>query len=150
MIAWVALPGGPSTSALGIKVKTSFRVALIVGFSSLVGLIIGCLGVGWFMGGMLDQSVLSSAEAQLTQDSIQLEKLSHGDLSGSTRVLQEKIDINLVEVSYFLTHDYKLAEGMPQTLERIRSVRASMGYVPANSAVRERADSVLSNRAETR
>ena len=126
------------------------RIVLLTVATLFVGILVGVCTASWYLGRILDSSLLSSIEAHLALNGLALDKLSNGDVAGATSMLQSNIDAGLGSMSIMLDDGAKIDTGMRKTLVRIGAARKRQGYVPTDPEIQRISDKLMELHSEVK
>jgi len=120
------------------------RTAVVAAVASTVGLTVGVLATAWFMSRFLTSAQASSAVATLAVDGLALQNIHDGDSDAATRLLQARLDAELMTVGSEVKDGYSLTPQAKKAISRIKRFRDSSGYEPSDPDVRSAIREALS------
>jgi len=120
------------------------RTAVVAAVASTVGLTVGVLASAWFMSRFLTSAQASSAVATLAVDGLALQNIHDGDSDAATRLLQARLDAELMTVGSEVKDGYSLTPQAKKAISRIKRFRDSSGYEPSDPDVRSAIREALS------
>jgi len=120
------------------------RPAVVAAVASTVGLTVGVLATAWFMSRFLTSAQASSAVATLAVDGLALQNIHDGDSDAATRLLQARLDAELMTVGSEVKDGYSLTPQAKKAISRIKRFRDSSGYEPSDPDVRSAIREALS------
>ena len=120
------------------------RTAVVAAVASTVGLTVGVLATAWFMSRFLTSAQASSAVATLAVDGLALQNIHDGDSDAATRLLQARLDAELMTVGSEVKDGYSLTPQAKKAISRIKRFRDSSGYEPSDPDVRRAIREALS------
>ncbi len=120
------------------------RTAVVAAVASTVGLTVGVLATAWFMSRFLTSAQASSAVATLAVDGLALQNIRDGDSDAATRLLQARLDAELMTVGSEVKDGYSLTPQAKKAISRIKRFRDSSGYEPSDPDVRSAIREALS------
>jgi hypothetical protein len=88
------------------------------------------------MSDFLNYAQATSAVATLVSDGAALQKIHSGDADAATQLLQIRLDGELITIGSEVRDGYRLTPQAKEALSRLKALRESSGYAPADPAVR--------------
>ena len=96
------------------------------------------------MSRVLTSAQASSAVATLAVDGLALQNIHDGDSDAATRLLQARLDAELMTVGSEVKDGYSLTPQAKKAISRIKRFRDSSGYEPSDPDVRSAIREALS------
>ena len=120
-----------------------FRTVAIAAMSGIAGLIIGAVAAAWFTSFFFGHGMITGSLATLVVEGAALEKMHAGDIDGASLILDRSLDGELIIIRYAIDDGFELPSKGASAIARIKRVRESTGYLPADPSVRESVDAAL-------
>lgn len=120
------------------------RPIVIAVAAGTAGLVIGVLSTAWFMSRFLIHAQATSAVATIAVDGLALQNIQHGDSDAATRLLQARLDGELMTISWEIKAGYVLTPQAKNAIYRVKRVRESTGYEPSDPDIRRDVRATLS------
>ena len=113
------------------------RATVVAVLSAIAGLAVGVLLTAWLMSHLLNYAQTTSAVATLVSDGAALQKIHSGEPEAATRLLQIRLDGELITIASAVSDGYRLTPQAREAISRLKALRESSGYAPADPAVRD-------------
>jgi hypothetical protein len=120
------------------------RTTLIAVIAGVVGCALGVFSMYWFTSYLLKFAQATSAIATVAVEGSALQKMHDDDPAAATRLLQNRLDGELVTIAVQVKAGYTLTPSGAAAIARIRQLRESSGYEPQDPGVRRLVADALS------
>jgi len=120
------------------------RATVIALVAGALGLAAGVVSTAWFMSRFLTYARATSSVATLVVDGATVKMLQSGDTNAATRLLQSRLDGELITIRSEVKAGYTLTPQGRKAIAQIRQLRESSGYEPADPEVRAAVHDALS------
>ena len=112
------------------------RAIVIAALCAIAGLAVGVLLTAWIMSTLLNYAQTTSAVATLVSDGAALQKIHSGQPDAATRLLQIRLDGELITIGSAVKEGYRLTPQAREAISQLKALRESSGYAPEDPAVR--------------
>jgi hypothetical protein len=129
--------GGRPLKLIVRRAMSKARAIVLALASGVVGLVAGIAATAWFMSSFLNYATGTSAVASIVVDGDALSTLSSGDTAGATRLLQSRLDGELITIAVETKQGFTLTPQAKSAIARLKQLRDSSGYVPSDPGVRQ-------------
>ena len=111
--------------------------ATLAGICAAAGLILGSLVTVWITSHQRPPGAAASSVETLVIDGDALRKMHAGDIIGATRLLQVRLDEELISLDAAVKRGFKLTPEARTAISQIKRLRDSTGYAPADPATQK-------------
>jgi hypothetical protein len=113
-----------------------FGILATIAISVIAGFVIGRVSAGWVAIKLVDEAATFAALDTVEIDGLALELIAKGDAAGAQRVLNERLDRALADISHAVERGYKPMGSNQKFIDRAERARKAGGYSLANESLR--------------